>query len=1180
MAAGIELSESGVVAGIALEFPGIGSSSPGKVPKRIRERLLETKTPLSAEDIETKLKEADLRRQQFHEWLSSKARPKPRSPSWSSQDEDLGQRLEAKLHAAQQKRLSILMEAQMRLARLDELRKAAKTGVEMRFEKEREELGTKVESRVQQAELNRMLLLKAHRQRKALAQERTAKSLSQRMIQEKKYKECIYASICQKRASAEEKRLGLLEAEKTRARARVLQVRRVAKSVNHQREIQRRRMKDRLEDRLQRAKWQRAEYLRQRGSPHCSSHSKRNKMYRHADFLSRKLARCWKQFLKSRKTTFALAKTYEALEINENSVKLMPFELLAVRMESVPTIQAVKALLERLENRFKVSQTSPENVENIDHLLKRLASPPKRSRVARKGPSKDSKSSQPNNLSRYPARLVLCAYMILGHPDAVFNGQGECERALTEAALNFIREFELLINIILEGSLSKSSMGPSRQLSESVMFENFQKSSPLPSQRTFRSQLAVFDATWSSYLYRFVVWKVKDARSLEEDLVRAACQLELSMMQKCKITPEGESGDLTHDLKAIKKQVSEDQKLLREKVQHLSGNAGVERMESALSDTRSKFFETQESRSTSVITPPNLSCSTSSSSIEPDLEDKKLVEDIGKSRRVVRALFKDDSSQPKAGLSTPGENANTHPPTSERLITENIVLVNEIVHEGPQAFVDNFSDSSDVQIDIKAKIRETMERAFWDGIMESIKLGELPDYERIVQLVKEMRDELLEIAPRSWKQDIQDTIDIDIFSQVLKSGASDTGYLGMILEYALVTLQKLSAPARTSEMEEVHKNFLNELSEIVISDDNSNNSFVIAAIKALRFVLEQTQILKREISKARIRMMQSFIKGAAGFEYLRKAFADRYGLPSGCLSSLPQTVQWFGSMKNSVQHDWQQHVDSLSDLMSSHGSLPSSSQGLHPAISIRAGGAVPLASNWNTSVSHPMSIDTGDRHPECKGEKVDLFVRLGLLKLACSVEGVTEESLPETLKLNVFRLRAVQSQLQKIIVISTSLLVLRQLLSESSNPLDMDTIISESAQMLLELLDNSPDVGIVEIIDAISNRAFSDGSDEGTGGMERLRSRKEMMAGLLLKSLRAEDAVFSKVTQAICVAARGVVLGGSSAHGRELAEKALRRVGAVILVDRLVEAAQALLRMSVVSVQVHRQWYAFLIDNV
>jgi hypothetical protein len=89
-----------------------------------------------------------------------------------------------------------------------------------------------------------------------------------------------------------------------------------------------------------------------------------------------------------------------------------------------------------------------------------------------------------------------------------------------------------------------------------------------------------------------VAWKVKDATLLEGDLVRAACKLELSMMQTCKLTADGRSpSSLTHDMKAIQRQVADDQKLLRDKVQLLSGDPGVARMDSALSDTRSKFFE-------------------------------------------------------------------------------------------------------------------------------------------------------------------------------------------------------------------------------------------------------------------------------------------------------------------------------------------------------------------------------------------------------------------------------------------------------------------------------------------------------------------------------------------------------------------------------------------------------------
>jgi hypothetical protein len=56
-----------------------------------------------------------------------------------------------------------------------------------------------------------------------------------------------------------------------------------------------------------------------------------------------------------------------------------------------------------------------------------------------------------------------------------------------------------------------------------------------------------------NYLKRFVVWKVNDARALKEDLVRETCKLELSMMQTRKVTANGETAGLTHDMKAAQK---------------------------------------------------------------------------------------------------------------------------------------------------------------------------------------------------------------------------------------------------------------------------------------------------------------------------------------------------------------------------------------------------------------------------------------------------------------------------------------------------------------------------------------------------------------------------------------------------------------------------------------------------
>lgn len=140
----------------------------------------------------------------------------------------------------------------MRLSGLDELQQAAETGAEMRLQKEAKELGAQDESRIQQAAVNRKLLFKAHMQRMVAVQERRADFLTKRINRHKIYKNLIQAAICQKRAADGQKRMGFLEAEKTRAHGTVMRARRVVKSIFHQREMERRRMKEDLEERLQR----------------------------------------------------------------------------------------------------------------------------------------------------------------------------------------------------------------------------------------------------------------------------------------------------------------------------------------------------------------------------------------------------------------------------------------------------------------------------------------------------------------------------------------------------------------------------------------------------------------------------------------------------------------------------------------------------------------------------------------------------------------------------------------------------------------------------------------------------------------------------------------------------------------------------------------------------------------
>ncbi|MCE5166260.1 hypothetical protein HAX54_016579 [Datura stramonium] len=152
--------------------------------------------------------------------------------------------------------------------------------------------------------------------------------------------------------------------------------------------------------------------------------------------------------------------------------------------------------------------------------------------------------------------------------------------------------------------------------------------------------------------------------------------------------------------------------------------------------------------------------------------------------------------------------------------------------------------------------------------------------------MKEVQNELCEMSPPSWRQEIVDTVDIDNLAQVLNSGTLDMDYFGKILEFSLVTLRKLSAPMIEDELQTNHQKFLKELGESTQDGENTTALFAALVVKGLQFVLTQIKKLKGEISKARIKLLE-LIKGPAGFEYLRSSFSNLYGPPIEAPISLP-----------------------------------------------------------------------------------------------------------------------------------------------------------------------------------------------------------------------------------------------------------------------------------------------------
>ena len=105
------------------------------------------------------------------------------------------------------------------------------------------------------------------------------------------------------------------------------------------------------------------------------------------------------------------------------------FEQFARALQSPATLQAAAALLRRLVQ--KLGARAQVSSAGVEPLLRRLF----------------PKAAAPD---RFPSRVFLCAFMILKHPQVVFNQKGEREDALSAAAADMVAAFEALLQRLLE----------------------------------------------------------------------------------------------------------------------------------------------------------------------------------------------------------------------------------------------------------------------------------------------------------------------------------------------------------------------------------------------------------------------------------------------------------------------------------------------------------------------------------------------------------------------------------------------------------------------------------------------------------------------------------------------------------------------------------------------------------
>eukprot|EP01018_Ginkgo_biloba_P001447 Gb_12075 [translate_table: standard] len=637
------------------------------------------------------------------------------------------------------------------------------------------------------------------------------------------------------------------------------------------------------------------------------------------------------------------------------------------------------------------------------------------------------------------------------------------------------------------------------------------------------------------------------------------------------------------------KQIPDDEQ--QAKLLCVNDNSRAERMKEAPA-IQSRCTETQE---IAIPQPSPLAHGSSQNSVADSstplgrsscLEEIKPEEEaVGKPPKIARLLFCNDlglgaSSNALFQSKTTCESKET---LDVKMVNDddkavlNERIVNEMLHDTSGTFPDSLlarNTASGKLAEIQAQIKSTMEKAFWDGVVEALARNP-PDYAQVIGLVKEVRDELDALVPQSWKQELRESIDLELFTQILESGTQDVEYLAKLLDYALGVVLKLGAPARDNDTKAAHEKLVQELSEIVAGmGGKSNLSFACALVKGLRFILEQIQVLKQDISSARIRALTPLIQGPAGVEYMQKAFTAHYGPSSRAISNLPQTVQWLVQVKQSIEEERDDFNASVEAFKSTQSSSQSSmTMGLPLVTSFRTGSHMGFGKEVSTSYANATAVTpSGETQVDIQWTSMGTLIRLGLLQIASRPVAANEENTPETLKLNIERLRNAQNDFQRIIVIATGLLLVRQTLAEKEvPPAEIDNVLHVASKQLNDILSNpmitSHHIG--QLLAQLCSSSVKGDQPEVDG---------ELMTRVLSRSLSASDAVFARVSAAAQSGVRAILLLGKGFEGLSLAEAALKRIGASSLIDLVVGLVDTLEVIASVSCQVHGPWYMCILN--
>mmetsp|Transcript_44121 Transcript_44121/g.84316 ORF Transcript_44121/g.84316 Transcript_44121/m.84316 type:complete len:982 (+) Transcript_44121:116-3061(+) len=858
-------------------------------------------------------------------------------------------------------------------------------------------------------------LARAEKQRAQRAQERlqVAVTTAQRLRFVGEMKAAKKARLAEKIAddleAAERKRQGMLDAERERLAAAHELVQNKLQEVHRKEWAQAAELHQRVKSKLEAAQAKRSALLAAVVQRAMQANSKAEQVAARARARQEqasciKVQRAWRAFVRERRTTCFLASKLRSLEVSRSHFACVTFDQMAVKLQARDTLGAARCFLARAACKLEALAKAPSSREALATA-----------------PSSSNKACD--------ARMLLSAFMVDLHPQVVLSERGEHERGLRRDAHRLVAAFDRLVlqcthsSSKLEDSSSESAPGPTDPAQHPLAHQHVPPTpgqslpSPAPKQPrppsppNVRAALLELQGAWEAYLPQFAAWKSRDELCMEEEMVRAACAMEASMLTKTLRASPPLSPANKH---ALEHQVATDHQLLRERIMKLTGQEGVARMESQLARVRAEVVEATAEAACTVAAPPALPASSPSPASASAAADSTDMESL-RAQEEDRDLHGTSAAEAAAW-------------TNER-------MVYELLHDPHWQLPLNITDNAAACASLPGQVERAMEQAFWD-VVESELHQRPPALQHVLLLVAELRDAVADVAP-SQRRRAGEVLCPRKVTAALEGPEAAASQLHTVLEEAAHLFASLRAPVRDEDAERELAQLRSQLQAL---DPTEAHWVARSVVAGMKFLFAQLRTLQRDVANAHLRALGPLAASDAGVECARQHFARRLGLPPASADKPANKHARAASADEEAAQRGEETRHVLANALSRTRLFLQDAAAYLQEVECGPSAleASELAGPEKLHAQAPATLRTGIRGSAASGGSAvlrreageggvrDRLLRAGLVQLTRAPSATPSHLLPETLSMEADRIEWAQNQFQLALVTAACCLMVRQ----------------------------------------------------------------------------------------------------------------------------------------------------------